>query len=271
MTLSDAQLERYSRQLVMAEWSAAAQRALGSARVVVVGCGALGTPVAAYLAGAGVGQMELVDSDLVELSNLPRQTLHATTDVGAPKVASAARRLAELNPEVEVTARRVRLGPGNARGLVAGASVVVDCSDSFDTRYAVNDACCSEGVPLVEGGVLGLGGLVLSVRPGESACYRCAFPTPPPSGAMPSCREAGVLGPVAGVVGSHQALEAVKLLTGVGEPLLDRILSVEARDATHTLVGTRRRPGCSACGAAAPARDPRERATPVPAAGLCSA
>jgi adenylyltransferase/sulfurtransferase len=250
---SDEELERYSRQLVMPEWSGAAQERLARARVMVVGLGALGTPVAAYLAGAGVGRLELVDSDSVELSNLHRQTLHGTPEIGLAKVTSAARRLADLNPHVEVDALRVRLDPGTAPELVAGASLVVDCSDSFSTRYAVNDACCAARVPLVEAGVLGLEGLLLSISPGESACYRCTFPTPPPPDALASCREAGVLGPMAGIVGSYQALEALKLLAGVGEPLLDRVLRLDGRDASQTLVATRRRPDCPACADAAAA------------------
>jgi adenylyltransferase/sulfurtransferase len=247
MTFTDAELERYSRQLVMAEWSGTAQRRLGEARVMVLGVGALGTPVATYLVGAGVGHVVLVDSDVVELSNLHRQTVHSTGDLGTAKVESAAARLRALNPEVHVEPLRLRVDVRTAPGLVAGASLVVDCSDSFDTRYAVNDACCAAGVPLVEAGVLGLGGLVLSIRPGRSACYRCAFPTPPPAGAVPSCREAGVLGPMAGIVGSHQALEALKLVAEVGEPLLDRLLQIEGRDATQTIVSVRRRPDCPAC------------------------
>lgn len=247
MTLSEAEIERYSRQLVMREWSGAAQERLREARVVVVGAGALGAPVGAYLAGAGVGSLEILDSDRVELSNLPRQPLFVSDEVGMPKAEVAAGRLAAGNPEIGVEGRRVRVEEDNAAELVEGASLVVDCSDSFATRYAVNDACCARGVALVEAGVLGLDGLVLSVRPGASACYRCAFPVEPPAGSVPSCREAGVLGPMAGLVGSAQALEALKLLTGVGEPLLDRIVQIDGRDMTQTLVSVRRRAGCPSC------------------------
>jgi len=247
MTLAEMEVERYSRQLVMPEWSGAAQERLGEARVVVVGAGALGAPVCAYLAGAGVGWLEILDSDHVELSNLPRQPLFVEGDVGAAKAEVAAGRLAAGNTGVRVEGRRVRVEEDNAAALVDGASVVVDCSDSFATRYAVNDACCGRGVALVEAGVLGLDGLVLSVRPGETACYRCAFPVEPPPGSVPSCREAGVLGPVAGLVGSAQALEALKLLTGVGEPLLNRILQIHGRDMTQTIVSVRRRAGCPSC------------------------
>ena len=147
----------------------------------------------------------------------------------------------------------VRLDEQNVAAIVMGADVVVDCSDSFATRYVVNDACCSQRVPLVEAGVLGFHGLVLSIRPGESACYRCAFPTEPPAGSVLSCREAGVLGATAGIVGSIQALEALKLLTGVGEPLLDKILQLDAARMEQTIVSTARRDDCPACGRLGPA------------------
>jgi adenylyltransferase/sulfurtransferase len=246
--LTDAELERYSRQLVLPEWSEAAQLALRSASVLVIGAGALGSPVAAYLAGAGVGRLGLVDDDDVELSNLHRQHLHFTPDLGVPKAESAAAKLRFLNPDVVVEAYRVRLDDASAAGLVAGHDLVVDCSDSFATRYAVNAACCAERVPLVEGGVLGTSGLVMAIRPGESACYRCAFPEPPPAGAAPSCAEAGVLGPAAGVIGSLQAMEALKLLTGFRPPALDAFLQFELADPALLRVAVRRRADCPDCG-----------------------
>jgi molybdopterin/thiamine biosynthesis adenylyltransferase len=246
--LSDADLERYSRQLVLPEWSEAAQLALRGASVLVVGAGALGSPVAAYLAGAGVGRLGLVDDDDVELSNLHRQTLHFTPDLGVPKAESAAAKLRFLNPDVLVEAYRVRLDEESAPGLVAGHDLVVDCSDSFATRYAVNAACCAAGIALVEGGVLGTSGLVMAIRPGESACYRCAFPEPPPPGSAPSCAEAGVLGPAAGVIGSLQALEALKLLTGFQPPALDAFLQLDLGDPALLRVAVRRRPDCPDCG-----------------------
>jgi molybdopterin-synthase adenylyltransferase len=246
--LSEAELERYSRQLVMPEWSEAAQLALRRANVLVVGAGALGSPVATYLAAAGVGRIGLVDDDAVETSNLARQFLHFTPDLGVPKAESAAAKLRFLNPEVVIEPYRVRLDADNAAGLVAGQDVVVDCSDSFATRYAVNAACCAAGVALVEGGVVGTSGLVMAVRPGQSACYRCAFPEPPPPGAVPTCAEAGVLGPAAGVVGSMQALQALELLTGVGRPLLDAFLQLDLADLEILRVAVRRRPDCPDCG-----------------------
>ena len=248
MTLSDAELERYSRQLVLPEWSGAAQEALKEASAIVVGAGALGCPVAAYMAGAGVGRIGIVDSDPVDLSNLHRQPLHYTPDVGRNKAESAAAKLGLLNPEVVVEPYPVRLEEANAEAILAGADVVVDCSDSFETRYLVNDACCRLGAPLVEAGVLGFSGLVMAIKPGESACYRCAFPVPPPAGSVPSCRDAGVLGATAGIVGSIQALEAIKLLAEVERPLTDTVLQFDAAAMEVTLVATRRREGCPACG-----------------------
>ena len=243
-------LERYSRQLVLPEWSEAAQLGLHGASVLVVGAGALGSPVALYLAGAGVGRLGIVDSDDVELSNLHRQPLHFTPDIGAPKAQSAAAKLRFLNPGVVVEPYQARLQDANAPAMIEGSDLVVDCSDSFATRYAVNAACCAAGVPLVEGGVIGMSGLVMGIRPGQSACYRCAFPEPPPPGSVASCAEAGVLGPAAGVIGSMQALEAIKLLTGVGEPLLDAFLQVDLATHGFLRVAVTRRDDCPDCGPA---------------------
>jgi len=186
--LSDAELDRYGRQLALPEWGLAQQAALREARVLVVGTGALGSPVALYLAGAGVGRLGILDDDAVELSNLHRQLLHFTPDVGVPKAASAAAKLRFLNPDIVIEPYQVRLEPANAGALVEGQDLVVDCSDAFATRYAVNAACCAARVPLVEAGVSGFTGLVMSVRPGETACYRCAFPAEPadaPASAQP--------------------------------------------------------------------------------------
>ncbi len=242
--LSDEEVERYSRQLVLPEWSEAAQLSLRAASVLVIGAGALGSPVAAYLAGAGVGRLGIVDSDAVERSNLHRQTLHYTPDLGVPKAESAAAKLRFLNPEIVVEPYQARFAPA----MVEAADLVVDCSDSFETRYEVNAACCAARTPLVEGGVAGLSGLVMAIRPGESACYRCAFPEPPPPGAAPTCAEAGVLGPAAGVIGSLQALEALKLLAGLDGALLDAFLQVDLSDHAFLRVAVTRRAGCPDCG-----------------------
>lgn len=246
--LPDAELERYSRQLVLAEWGEEEQLRLRDASVLVIGAGALGSPVAMYLAGAGVGRLGILDDDLVELSNLHRQHLHFTTDLDVPKAHSAATKLRLLNPEVEVDPYQVRFAEGNGSLLIEGHDLVVDCSDSFATRYAVNAACCTAGIPFVEGGVVGWSGLVLSIRPGESACYRCVFPEPPAPGTAPTCAEAGVLGPAAGVIGSLQALEALKLLAGLPGALTDTLVQVDLASAAVTRVSTRRRLDCPDCG-----------------------
>jgi molybdopterin/thiamine biosynthesis adenylyltransferase len=243
--LDESDLERYSRQLVLPEWSGEAQERLREASAMVIGLGALGSPVAAYLVGAGVGRVGIVDGDDVELSNLPRQPLHFTSDVGTNKALSAAAKLSLLNPTVLVEPYPARLGRMNAEMMLDGADVVVDCSDTFATRYVVNEACCILGTPLVEAGVLGFDGLTMTIKPGASACYRCAFPTEPAE--APSCAEAGVLGPVAGIVGSIQALEALKLLSGVGEPLLDKIVQVDGHTLEHTIVSTSKLADCPAC------------------------
>jgi molybdopterin/thiamine biosynthesis adenylyltransferase len=245
--LTDAELERYARQLVLPEWGLAAQLALGKASVLVVGAGALGSPVAMYLVAAGVGRIGIVDDDAVELSNLHRQLLHTTHDVGVPKAESAASALRSRNPDVVVEPYPARFGPDNGAALVEGQDLVVDCADAFDTRYAVNAACCAARVPLVEAGVSGFSGMVMAVRPGESACYRCAFPSAPADAA--SCAEAGVLGPAAGVIGSLQALEALRLLGSLGGGLLDGFLQVDLLEHAYVRVRASRRADCADCGA----------------------
>jgi molybdopterin/thiamine biosynthesis adenylyltransferase len=251
VTLSEAELERYSRQLAMPAWSGAAQDRLRAASAVVVGAGALGSPAATYLTAAGIGRLGIVDDDMIELSNLARQPLHLTPDVGARKAENAAIKLGFLNPKTVIESFPARLVEANAEALLAHADVVVDASDSFATRYLVNDACCALGIPLVEAGLVGLTGLVMAIVPGESACYRCAFPVEPEPGSVPSCREAGVLGAVGGILGSLQALEAIKLVTDVGEPLCDRIFYFDGEGGEPTVIATRRREDCPACGSVA--------------------
>jgi molybdopterin-synthase adenylyltransferase len=244
--LSDAEIERYARQLVLPEWGTAAQLAISEANVLVVGAGALAAPVATYLVGAGVGRLGILDPDDVELSNLHRQTLHFTPDLGVPKAESAAAKLRFLNPDVIVEPYQVRLEEENAAALIEGQDVVVDCSDSFATRYDVNAACCAAGVRLVEAGVLGLQGMVMSIKPGRTACYRCAFPAAPAD--APSCADAGVLGPAAGVIGSLQALEAMKLVTGVAPAIADGFLQVDLASGDFLRVHAARRADCPDCG-----------------------
>jgi molybdopterin/thiamine biosynthesis adenylyltransferase len=244
--LNDVELTRYERQLALPEWTELAQLALRDASVLVIGAGALGSPVATYLAGAGVGRLGIADADAVEISNLHRQHLHFTPDEGAPKAESAAAKLRFLNPDILVEAYQVHVEEANVRGLVEHQDLIVDCSDSFATRYLVNAACCAAGVPLVEGGVAGWSGLVMSIQPGETACYRCAFPVEPED--APTCADAGVLGPAAGVIGSMQALEALKILSGAAVPLTDAFLQVDLASLEVLRVATARRPDCPDCG-----------------------
>jgi molybdopterin/thiamine biosynthesis adenylyltransferase len=244
--LNDSEMERYSRQLVLPEWTELAQLALRDANVLVIGAGALGSPVVSYLAGAGVGRLGIADSDVVEVSNLHRQPLHFTPDAGALKAESAAAKLRFLNPDILVEAYPVHVEEDNVRGLIEHQDLIVDCSDSFATRYLVNAACCAAGVPLVEAGVVGWSGLVMSIRPGETACYRCAFPVEPEN--APSCAQAGVLGPAAGVIGSMQALEALKLLSGAVPALTDAFVQVDLASLETLRVAVTRRSDCPDCG-----------------------
>ena len=242
---SDAELERYSRQLVLPEWGAAAQLAVSEASVLVIGAGALGAPVAQGLAGAGVGRIGIVDDDAVALSDLHRQPLHFTPDLDTPKAESAAAKLRFLNPEVVIEPYRVRATEENAAALVEGQDLVIDCSNSFHTRYALNAACCAARRPLVEAGVLAMAGFVMSIRPGRTACYRCAFPAAPDD--APRSIDVGVLGPVAGVIGALQALEALKLLTGVAPAVGDGFLQVDLAKGEFVRVRTARRADCPDC------------------------
>lgn len=243
-SLSERERERYARQLAMPSFSDSEQLALRGASVLVIGAGALGSPAALYLAAAGIGRLGVADDDAVELSNLHRQVLYTTDDVGARKAEVAAARLSALNPEIVVEPYPARVGPENAEAMVLGHDVVVDCTDRAATRYEVNRACCAAGVSLVEAGALALRALVMSIRPGRSACYRCAFPSAPAADAP----ERGILGAVTGIAGSLQALEAIKLVCGLGEPLLDRFLEIDAGSARFVVVETERRPDCPDCG-----------------------
>jgi molybdopterin/thiamine biosynthesis adenylyltransferase len=243
--LDEQEIERNSRQLVLPEWGMAAQVSLREANVLIIGAGALGAPVALYLAGAGVGRIGIVDDDAVELSNLHRQLLHFTPDLGVPKAESAAAKLRFLNPDVVIEPYQMRVDADNAAALIEGQDLVVDCSDSFETRYAVNAACCAARVRLVEAGVLGMAGMVMSVKPGRTACYRCAFPTAPDD--APRCADVGVLGPAAGVIGSLQALEAMKLLTGVAPAIADGFLQVDLATTDFLRVHVSRREDCPDC------------------------
>jgi molybdopterin/thiamine biosynthesis adenylyltransferase len=249
MALSDDEIDRYARHIILREIGGPGQARLKAARVLVVGAGGLGSPALLYLAAAGVGTLGIVDDDTVALSNLQRQVLHTTAQVGAPKTASAAAALAALNPNVTVEAHALRLDAANAAALVATHDVVLDGSDNAATRAAVNAACVAARRPLV-GGAIGQWEGQLSVwAPHLGApCLACAFPEQPAPGLAPGCAEAGVVGALPGVLGAMQALEAIKLITGAGQPLLGRLLLYDALWAETRTIAVARLAGCAVCG-----------------------
>jgi len=247
-SFSEDEIQRYSRHILLQEVGGSGQQRLKDSKVLVVGAGGLGSPSAYYLAAAGVGTIGIIDDDVVELSNLQRQILHDTEDVGRPKAESAARRLLALNPGIDVRVIKERLDEDNVMDLVREYDVVLDGVDNFPTRYLVNDACVLTGTPLVDAGILRWDGLCLTVKPGEGPCYRCLFPEPPPDGMVPSCQEAGVVGAIAGVMGTIQAIEVVKVLLGIGETYSGRILTFDALKGQFRELNSARDKDCPVCG-----------------------
>jgi molybdopterin/thiamine biosynthesis adenylyltransferase len=248
MALSDEERERYARHLPLPGLDEAAYAKLKAASVLVVGAGGLGSPALYYLAAAGVGRLGIVDSDVVELSNLQRQILHTTNDLGRPKTTSAAEKLRALNPHVEVVEHVERFLASSAFRLVDGYDVVVNAVDNFPTRFLVNDACVLRRKTLCEGGILGYVGVAMTIRPGETACYRCLFPETIRPEDAPTPAEEGVFGPVPGLIGSVQAAEAIKVIAGIGRPLFDRLLQYDALSLEFDEVEVRRDPACPVCG-----------------------
>jgi adenylyltransferase/sulfurtransferase len=246
--LSPAELVRYARHLTLPEVGPEGQDRLRRARVLLVGAGGLGSPAALYLAAAGVGTLGVVDADRVELSNLQRQVLHGTAGVGRPKTESARERIGELNPHVAVETHPVRLDSSNALELVGAYDLTLDGSDNFPTRYLVNDASVLAGKPYVYGSIFRFDGQVSVFGAPGGPCYRCLFADPPPADLVPSCAEAGVLGVLPGLVGSLQALEAIKLILGAGEPLIGRLLLVDALRLRFRELAVVRDPECKVCG-----------------------
>jgi adenylyltransferase/sulfurtransferase len=247
-SLSPDELQRYARHLTLPEFGLAGQRRLRGSRVLLIGAGGLGSPAALYLAAAGVGTLGIVDDDRVDLSNLQRQVLHGSATLGRPKVDSAAARLADLNPGVRVVKHPVRLTADNARALVRDYDLVIDGSDNFPTRYLVNDACVLERTPFVYGSIYRFEGQLSLFATTDGPCYRCLFAEPPAPELVPSCAEAGVLGVLPGIVGSLQALEAIKWLTGIGTPAVGRLMLFDGLRLTVREIALRRDPACAVCG-----------------------
>jgi len=256
--LSARELRRYSRHLLIPDVGLAGQERLRAARVLVIGAGGLGSPALEYLAAAGVGRIGIVDDDVVDLTNLQRQTIFATADIGEKKVAAAARRVLAINPETNVDPYPVRAGQDNVRALVRPYDLVLDCTDRFATRYLINDACALEGKPDVYASIFRFDGQVSVFDTSRGPCYRCLFPEAPPAGSVPTCAEGGVLGVLAGIVGTWQASEALKLALGIGDPLIGRVLLIDALGAHVREIRFDRDPGCALCGSAPTIRDVRE-------------
>ena len=246
--LEREELLRYGRHLLLPEVAIDGQRKLKAARVLIIGAGGLGSPAALYLAAAGVGTLGLVDFDIVEVTNLQRQLLHGTRDVGRPKLDSARDRLHDTNPNVKLELHPTRLTAANALTIIRNYDLVLDGTDNFATRYLVNDACVLLGVPNVYGSIFRFDGQASIFATEDGPCYRCIYPEPPPPGLVPSCAEGGVLGVLPGLVGTVQATEAIKLILGIGTPLTGRLLLVNALDAQFRSVKVRRNPSCPACG-----------------------
>jgi molybdopterin-synthase adenylyltransferase len=246
--LTDEEIQRYSRHILLPEVGGKGQMRLKQSSVLIVGAGGLGSPVALYLAAAGVGRIGLIDSDVVDTSNLQRQVLHDTAQLGRPKVESGADRLRAINPNITVETYYDRLGAENVADLVSKYDVIVGGVDNFPARYLLNDACVMARKPLVEAGILKYDGMIMTIKPYEGPCYRCIFPEPPPPGTVPTCSEAGILGALAGVMGSMQAFEALKLLLNIGEPLAGQMLMFEGLKGQFRTVEWDRNPKCPVCG-----------------------
>lgn len=247
-SLTQEQLTRYSRHLIIPEVGEKGQAKLLDSKVLMLGAGALGSPVGLYLAAAGVGKLGIIDSDVVDRSNLQRQVLHTDDRIGEPKVESAKKTLQALNPDIEVEMFNTRLTSENVLDIFEGYDLVVDGGDNFPTRYLINDACVHLGIPNVHGSIFRFEGQVTAFVPHEGPCYRCLYPEPPPAEFAPSCQEAGVLGVLPGIIGTLQANEAIKLLLGIGQSLAGRLLVFDGLHTEFRQLKLRRDPACPACG-----------------------
>jgi adenylyltransferase/sulfurtransferase len=239
--------DQFSRHIRLPHFGPAGQEKISQARVFIVGAGGLGSPAATYLAAAGVGTLGLIDNDIVEASNLPRQILHHPGTVNELKTDSARQRLGQLNPDIKLNIYSERLKAANAAGLIKQYDMVLDGSDNFATKFLLNDACVMNNIPLIHAGVLRYGGQVLAILPGKSACYRCIFPEPPPANTVPTCQEAGILNTVAGIIGLIQATEAIKLIIKAGKPLADKLLVFDALEMNFRTIEIKRNRNCPVC------------------------
>ncbi|MCI6174207.1 MAG: HesA/MoeB/ThiF family protein [Clostridiales bacterium] len=248
MPFTNEQLERYSRHIILKEIGVKGQKKLMKGSVLIIGAGGLGAPAAMYLAAAGVGRIGIADADTVDLSNLQRQVIHTTADLGKPKVESAAETMRAINPDVEVKTYREFISASNILDIIDGYDFVLDGTDNFPAKFLINDACVMKKIPFCHAGIIRFRGQLMTVVPGESPCYRCVFKNPPPKDAVPTCKQAGVIGAMAGVIGCLQALEAVKYLTGAGQLLTGRLMTFDGlKMEWHTVKLPPRGEGCAVC------------------------
>lgn len=245
---TEKQLERYSRHILLDDVGVEGQEKLLQAKVLIVGAGGLGSPAALYLAAAGLGTIGIVDNDSVEISNLQRQIAHFTKDIGVPKVESAAEKMQAINPDITIRTYREYLCAANITSIMKGYDFVIDGTDNFPTKFLVNDACVFLSIPFSHGGILRFNGQTMTVLPGHSACYRCGFRNPPPPDAVPSCAQAGVLGAIAGMLGTIQAAEALKYITGAGGLLTNTLLTFDARTMAFRKIKLNKQESCPLCG-----------------------
>ena len=245
---TDEQIERYSRHIILPEVGGSGQQKILEARVLLLGAGGLGSPAAYYLAAAGIGNLGIVDFDQVDLSNLQRQIIHSTERIGMLKTESAKKTIQALNPDVNVTLYNEKMDSSNIMSLIKDYDYVVDGSDNFPTRYLVNDACVMKNKTLIHGSIYRFEGQVTVFKPGDGPCYRCLYPEPPPPGMVPNCQEGGVLGVLAGVIGNLQVVEVLKLILGIGKPLVGKLLIYDALNTEFRNLRLRRDANCPICG-----------------------
>jgi molybdopterin-synthase adenylyltransferase len=245
---TDEQIERYSRHIILKEIGGKGQRKLLDGKVLIIGAGGLGSPAALYLAAAGVGTIGVADADVVDLSNLQRQVIHHTPDLGKLKVISAMEKMKAINPDVNIVTYPEWIKAANITGIIRGFDFVIDGTDNFAAKFLINDACVMAGKPFSHGGILHLIGQTMTILPGQSPCYRCIFPTPPPAGAIPTCAQTGVIGVLPGVIGAIQATEAIKFLLGVGKLLTGRLLVYDAEGMDFHTSPIARQKNCPLCG-----------------------
>lgn len=246
--LTEDQIQRYSRHIILKDVGGKGQRKLLDGKVLIIGAGGLGAPIALYLAAAGVGTIGIADADVVDVTNLQRQVIHFTPDVGKPKVESAAEKMRAINPDVTVNTYQEWIAAANIAEIIAGYDFVIDGTDNFAAKFLINDACVLGGKPYSHGGILQFDGQTITVEPRQSACYRCIFPTPPPKDAIPTCSQAGVIGVLPGVLGTIQATEAIKFLLGKGELLTGRLLTYNALRMRFREIPIKRNANCPVCG-----------------------